>query len=275
MGYVVRRVEWAGGIDDNRRDMAVSPQHFSEIEGLRLQFRLRGEGEPLLMLHGWGQSSLSFMGAASLLEKRFRILTPDLPGFGFSEAPREAWGSADYARVMAELIKTAGFESVDVLGHSRGGTIALALATAYPELVKRLVIVASPIVLLPPEPGVRSRSLRYSALRGVAKLMPPLRGRLLAWGRNRFGSADYRAAGALRPTLVRVVNEDWRPALPAVQAPVLLIWGSEDTEVPLRVAEEAMGLLPRAELVTLEGAGHFPFLDEPEAFAEAVSSFLG
>jgi pimeloyl-ACP methyl ester carboxylesterase len=255
--------------------MAVSPQHFSEVEGLRVQFRLRGEGKPLLMLHGWGQSSLSFVGAASQLEQRFRILTPDLPGFGFSEAPPEAWGSADYARVVAELVRTAGFESVDVVGHSRGGTIALALATAYPELVKRMVIVASPIVRLPAEAGMRRASLRYSLVKGLARAVPPLRGRMLDWGRNRFGSADYRAAGPLRSTMVRVVNEDWGPALPAIEAPVLLIWGSEDTEVPLRVAQEAMELLPRAELVTLEGVGHFPFLEAQEAFVEAVGTFLG
>jgi pimeloyl-ACP methyl ester carboxylesterase len=254
--------------------MAVSPQHFSEVDGLRLQFRLRGAGEPLLMLHGWGGNSLSFMSAASRLEEHFRTLAPDLPGFGFSEMPPEAWGSADYARVVAELPKSAGFESVNVMGHSFGGKVALALATAYPELVKRLVIVASPIVHLPPEPGVRRASRRYAMLRGAAKLMPPLRERMIEWGRNRFGSADYKAAGPLRPTMVRVVNEDWRPALPAIQAPVLLIWGSADTEVPLRVAQEALELLPHAELVTLEGAGHFPFLDQPEAFAEAVVSFL-
>jgi pimeloyl-ACP methyl ester carboxylesterase len=254
--------------------MAVSPQHFSEVEGLRVQFRMRGSGEPLLMLHGWGQSSLSFMGAASALEQRFRLLTPDLPGFGFSEAPKEAWGSAEYARVVAGLARAAGFESVNVLGHSFGGKVALALATAYPELVRRLVIVASPIVRLAPEADVRGRSRTYALVRKAANLVPPLRGRVLEWARNRYGSADYRAAGPLRPTLVRVVNEDWRPALPAVQAPVLLIWGSADAEVPLRVAEESMEGLANAELVVLEGAGHFPFLDQPEAFAEAVARFL-
>ena len=257
--------------------MAVSPQHFREVEGLRVQFRMRGAagGEPLLMLHGWGGNSLSFMGAASLLEERYRTLAPDLPGFGFSEAPPEAWGSAEYARAVAELPKPAGYESVNVIGHSFGGKVALALATAYPELVKKLVIVASPVVRLSPEAGVRRAGLRYSMLRGAAKLLPPLRERILDWGRNRFGSADYRSAGILRPTLVRVVNEDWRPALASIRAPVLLIWGSEDAEVPLRVAQEAMGELMGARLVTLEGAGHFPFLDQPEAFAEAVTAFLG
>jgi pimeloyl-ACP methyl ester carboxylesterase len=257
--------------------MAVSPQHFSEIEGLRVQFRVRGlaSGELLLMLHGWGQSSLSFMAAASALEQRFRLLTPDLPGFGFSEVPEEAWGSVEYARVAAELVKSAGYERVNVLGHSFGGKVALALATAYPEVVKRLVLVASPIVRLPPEGNERRGSSAYRMLRKVANVMPgPLREQILAWGRNRYGSADYKAAGPLRPTLVRVVNEDWRPALPAVQSPVLLIWGSEDTEVPLRVAEEALRELPSAQLRVIEGAGHFPFLDQPEAFAEAVAGFL-
>jgi pimeloyl-ACP methyl ester carboxylesterase len=254
--------------------MAVSPQHFREVDGLRLQFRLRGQGEPLLLLHGWGGSSLSFMGAATRLEERFRILAPDLPGFGFSERPKEAWGSADYARVVAELVQAAGFQAMDVIGHSFGGKVALALATAYPELVRRLVIVASPIVRLPPENGVRRRSRGYALARKAASLAPPLRGRILDWARQRYGSEDYKAAGPLRPTLVRVVNEDWRPALPALRQPVLLIWGSHDEEVPLRVAEEALAALPDARLTVLEGAGHFPFLDQPEAFVEAVSSFL-
>ena len=257
--------------------MAISPQHFTEVEGLRVQFRMRGnsEGEPLLMLHGWGGSSLSFMGAASLLEEKYRTLAPDLPGFGFSEAPVQAWGSDDYARAIAELPRSAGYEAVNVMGHSFGGKVALSLATQHPELVKRLVIVASPILRLPPEPGVRRASLRYSMVRGAARLLPPVREQMLAWGRERFGSSDYKSAGVLRPTLVRVVNEDLRPLLASVRVPVLLIWGSEDGEVPLRVAEEAMGELADGRLVRLEGAGHFPFLDQPEAFAEAVGEFLG
>jgi pimeloyl-ACP methyl ester carboxylesterase len=266
-----------GVLADNRSVMAVSPQHFTDVDGLRVQFRMHGkaDGEPLLLLHGWGGSSLSFMGAASLLEERYRTLAPDLPGFGFSEAPPEAWGSTEYAHAIAGLPRAAGCDAVDVVGHSFGGKVALALAVEYPDLVRRLVIVASPILQLPPEPGVRRASLRFSMLRGASKLLPPLRDRMLDWGRNRFGSADYKSAGVLRPTLVRVVNEDWRPALAAINIPVLLIWGTDDTEVPLRVAEEALAELPDAKLVTLEGAGHFPFLDQPEPFAEAVTSFLG
>jgi pimeloyl-ACP methyl ester carboxylesterase len=140
--------------------------------------------------------------------------------------------------------------------------------------VRKLIIVASPIVRLPPEPGARRTSLGYTVVRSLANLAPPFRERILDWGRERFGSTDYKAAGALRPTLVRVVNEDWRPVLSSIKVPVLLIWGSEDAEVPLQVAHEALEELPTARLVTLEGAGHFPFLDQPEPFTEAVTNFL-
>jgi pimeloyl-ACP methyl ester carboxylesterase len=254
--------------------MAVSPQHFTQIDGLRVQFRVRGAGPPLLLLHGWGGSSLSFAAVIPALEQRFRLLIPDLPGFGFSEPPAAAWGSADYARVVAGLIESASAKPLDVLGHSFGGKVAVALATQYPELVRRLVLVAAPVVRLEQNAAVLSRGRAYRAVRAAARLLPPLREQILDWGRRRFGSEDYKAAGPLRPTLVRVVNEDWRPALPALRAPVLLIYGERDEDVPAAVGEAARDALPNAELVVMSGAGHFPFLDDAEGFSEAVAAFL-
>jgi pimeloyl-ACP methyl ester carboxylesterase len=255
--------------------MAVTPQHFAEIEGLRIQFRMRGTGEPLLMLHGWAASSLSFSRVSPALEKRFRILAPDLPGFGFSEGPTDAWGSEDYARVVAGLLDSTGFGATAVLGHSFGGKIGVCLATARPDLVKRLVLVAAPVVRLPPSAGVRARRRAYSLVRAAANFIPPFKPRILHWARMRWGSEDYRNAGQLRPTIVRVLAEDWRGALAHVRCPVQLIYGENDQDVPVAVAHEASRALPPgAELIVVPGAGHFPFLDSPDAFMEAVSEFL-
>ena len=91
---------------------------------------------------------------------------------------------------------------------------------------------------------------------------------------DRFGSRDYRAAGKMRPTLVKVVNEDLTPLLPAVQAPTLILWGDQDQEVPRSAMEIMAARIPRARLVVFEGAGHFPFLDMPEEFCETVKGFL-
>ena len=255
--------------------MAVSPQHFTEIDGLRVQFRVRGKGEPLLLLHGWGGSSLSFMSIASRLEAHFRVIAPDLPGFGFSEMPPKPWGAADYADAVEKLIGTTGLGAVNVMGHSRGGVIGTALAISRPDLVKRLVLVAAPVVRLQADKDVKSRIGGYARVKFVANLLPPFKQRMLEWGRMKYGSEDYRQAGALRPTLVKVLGEDWRSALPDVTMPTLLIYGEQDEDVPLAVAEAAMqSLPPGARLEVIEGAGHFPFLDRPEAFMDALNSFL-
>jgi pimeloyl-ACP methyl ester carboxylesterase len=255
--------------------MAVSPQHFTEINGLRVQFRARGRGEPLLLLHGWGASSLSFSGLGVQLEKDFRIVVPDLPGFGFSQMPPQAWGATEYAEVVAKVVETTGLGSASVVGHSFGGLVATALATSRPELVSHLVLVASPVVRLKTDQQVRSRISGYGRAKLIAGLLPPFKERILEWGRMKYGSEDYRQAGEMRPTLVRVLGEDWRHALPNVAAPTLLIYGEHDEDVPLAVAEAAMKELPAgARLVVVPGAGHFPFLDDPKAFVEAVSDFL-
>ena len=256
--------------------MAVSPQHFTQVDGLRVQFRVRGNGEePLLLLHGWGANSLSFLGASVALEERFRVLAPDLPGFGFSEQPPEAWGASEYAHVVAGLLVASGFGAVNVVGHSFGGLVATALATSRPGLVKRLVLVASPVVRLPRTGKVSTRAKAYRAVRTMSNLVPPLRGRIREWGIQKFGSEDYRTAGPMRPTMARILSENWRSALPNIQAPTLLIYGAQDEDVPLAIAEAAMSELPAsAKLIVMPGAGHFPFLDDTPAFVEHISSFL-
>ncbi len=255
--------------------MAISPQHFTEINGLRVQFRVRGNGEPLLLLHGWGGSSLSFMAVSNQLESQFRVLAPDLPGFGFSQEPPEAWGAADYANIVAGLLVASGFGNVNVVGHSFGGLVATALATSRPGLVKRLVLVASPVVRLKADRQVRSRVSGYARVKFVANLLPPFKQRILDWGRMKYGSEDYRQAGSMRPTMVKVLGEDWRDALANVSVPTLLIYGKKDEDVPIAVAETAMQALPEgARLVVLEGAGHFPFIDDSKGFVEALTGFL-
>jgi pimeloyl-ACP methyl ester carboxylesterase len=88
------------------------------------------------------------------------------------------------------------------------------------------------------------------------------------------GSPDYRAAGRMRPTLVRVVNEDLTPLLPMVQASVLLLWGDQDHEVGRHAMEIMAAKIPRARLMVFPGAGHFPFQDAPDEFRRGLTEFL-
>ena len=250
---------------------------FAAVDGRETYYRAGGAGEPLVLLHGWGVSSESFVGLAGELERRFAVTAMDLPGFGWSAPPPGAWGSLDYAGHVARFMDAIGVPSAHVLGHSFGGRVAVALAAHFPERVRRLVLVASG--------GIRPRrTARYYLKVGAAKaarhlLSPTLWGR---WGSRmhaklgeRVGSRDYRQAGPMRPILVRLVNEDARRLLARVQARTLILWGSGDPEIPVASMRVMAEGIRGARLEILEGAGHFPFVDMPERFVRLVGDFLG
>ena len=237
----------------------------------------RGDGSALVLLHGWGATGELFAPILDALAPGRRLIVPDLPGFGGTAAPPEAWGAGDYAAWVVALLDRLGVSRADVLGHSHGGRVAIAMAAEHPERVHRLVLTSSA--------GVRAqRTLRhrfdvrmYKALRRLEKARWMPRG-LRASARSRAerrGSDDYRAAsGVLRATLVRLVNEDLTPLLPRVKAPSLLIWGDRDTETPLSAARLMERSIPDAGLVVFEGAGHFAYLEQPGRFARIVDVYL-
>jgi pimeloyl-ACP methyl ester carboxylesterase len=248
----------------------------ARISGLETHYTLEGEGPAVVLLHGWGTSSQSLRGVAAALGAEFRVLVVDQPGFGWSDPPPEAWGSRDYADHLARLLDQVRLPRAAVLGHSFGGRVAIQLAAGAPERVSRLVLVASAGVR-PPRGG------RYYARLAVTKLAKsaatlPLLGRLArplyAGWRERVGSRDYRAAGRMRPTLVRLVNEDLTPVLPLVQAPTLILWGDADREVGRTAVLTMASTIPCARMLVFPGAGHFPFEDEPARFHAALIGFL-
>ncbi|MBI2903577.1 MAG: alpha/beta hydrolase [Candidatus Methylomirabilis oxyfera] len=248
----------------------------TRVNDLDTHFTLCGEGEPIVLLHGWGTSAESLGGIAKCLEDRFRVFAIDLPGFGWTPPPPVTWGTRDYAAHVEAFMESNGIHSANLLGHSFGGRIALALAAQSPHRVRRLVLVASA--------GIRGslRSSHYLKV-AAAKLAKrvfsfPIWGRLgeriLSTVHQRVGSRDYRNAGQMRRTLVRVVNEDLRNILSFVQAPTLVIWGDRDLEVSRYSMEIMAGGIRGSQLEIMEGAGHFPFVDMPERFGKLLRDFL-
>jgi pimeloyl-ACP methyl ester carboxylesterase len=246
------------------------------INGLDTFYQMTGQGDPVVLLHGWGAASQSLDGVAGCLGPTFRVLSVDLPGFGWSQAPAGAWGIAEYADHVRQLLGRVGIGTAALLGHSFGGRIAIHLASQHPGLVSRLILVASAGVRPARGAGYHLRVGVTKALRSLLRV-PGLRGvgdRLGSRWRARVGSRDYLAAGPLRPTLVKVVNEDLTSMLAMIQAPTLLLWGDQDQEVRRPAVEVMAANIPRARLTVFPGAGHFPFRDAPEVFCGAVLEFL-
>lgn len=205
-----------------------------------------GDDPRVFALHGWGRTRADWLPALGA-----PALAVDLPGFGASPPPAEAWGSREYAELLAPLLVGGGWT---VAGHSLGGRIAVQLAAGWPDLVSRVVLTGVPS-LLRKAPGGKP-PLGYRLVRKAHALGLLSDERLEAEKRKR-GSADYRAAtGVMRDSLVKLVNEDYQDLLPQIASPVDLVWGALDTAAPLAMVQEAQGLFGKADLVVSETSGH-------------------
>lgn len=245
----------------------------------RLFGKRTGIGPPrVLALHGWARSHRDFDAAfgTAFGTEPLDTVALDLPGFGATPPPPAAWGAAEYAACVGDVLDEMA-RPIIVVGHSFGGRVGVHLAATMPASVHSLVLTGVPLLRLtaPRRPAPTYRLQRWLHVVGL------LDDERLERARQRYGSADYRAAsGIMRPVLAKSVQETYGPQLDAVACPVTLLWGSDDTEVPLTVAEAALARLEAgragsaAELVVVPGAGHLLPLSSPGALRAAVERFL-
>lgn len=233
-----------------------------------------GAGDPVVVLHGWGGRIEAMAPVLSCLRDSFRVVALDLPGFGESPPPPQAWGTPEYAGFVRATIAALDVGRAHFVGHSFGAKVALHIAASHPDAVDKLVLVGSPGIRRAPSGRVRAKRVLSRTARSIGRLGRP--GRAVRDAiYSRIASADYRDAGPLRPVLTRVVNEDLRPLMPRVAAPTLLVWGERDDAVPIAHARIMQSMIPDAGLVVFDGAGHFAYLDEPARFCRVVRHFLG
>ena len=245
-----------------------------EVAGQRVRVARAGEGPAAVVLHGWGGRIESMAPVVDCLSASHQVVALDLPGFGESPPPRGVWATPDYAEFVADVLDRVGVGAAPFVGHSFGAKTSFYLAATHADRVTKLVLVGSPGVRLPPSMAARFKKGAARAGRVAGSMGPPGRALKDALYR-RIGSSDYRDAGPLRSTLVKVVNEDFRHLLPRIDCPVLLVWGERDDAVSLAAAKVMEELIPDAGLVVFEGAGHFAYLDEPARFCRIVRTFFG
>lgn len=226
-----------------------------------------GSGTPeVLALHGWGRRGNDFSTTLDGLS----AIAPDLPGFGATPVPDQVIGADAYADIVAGILDS--FDRPPVLvGHSFGGRVAVCLAAKRPDRVRNLVLTGVPLIRL--ETGKRP-PLAYRVARWANSVGMLSDERLERLKKTR-GSADYRAAdGVMRDILVKVVNESYEGQLNRIDHPVSLIWGQNDMEVPVSVAEAASALLSNSSLEVLPGIGHMVPLQAPDVLRSAIDRSL-
>lgn len=250
---------------------------FINIQNSKIHYTVDGTGPNIVMLPGWGCNTTHYQKIQTHLAQKFKVYAIDLPGYGLSAAPVEPWSTKNYAELIATFIDKLKITKPILFGHSLGGKIALYLNAKHLIASQKLILVSSAGIKTRKKLKYYCKIYFYKICKYIATL-PLLRIKLepkLESYRKKTGSQDYRNAnGVMRATLVKLVNEDLRPLLPAIDAPTLLIWGENDTDTPLTSGQIMQQLIPQSQLIIFTKAGHFPFLDDFTKFTTSLDEFL-
>ena len=256
-----------------------------------------GEGreglEPIVFVHGLAGQWQNWLENIPRAAQERRVIAMDLPGFGLSPMPRERISIPGYGRCVEAICDRLELGRVDMVGNSMGGFIAAEVAIQFPERIDQLMLVSAagitsadivhgPIVLagrvmsvLVAHTAAQRRRFagrpvtRHAALALVARHPSRLKADLAY-------EAFFKGAGkpgfddALRASL----DYDFRDRLPEIRQPTLIVWGENDSIIPVRDAQEFERLIPDSRKVVMKDTGHIPMAERPETFNRLMLEFL-
>lgn len=268
---------------------------FADVGGVRLHYQEAGDANdpPIVLIHGFLASNFVWRDVLlPLAEAGFRVVAPDLVGFGFSGKPAGGEYTIEaQARAITGLLDELKIERATLVGSSYGAAVAAVCALDWPERVGRLVLVGA----VCNDELRRHPVLRLIAMRGLGELIgPPLLDANYVIRRRRARRAansgdalaeERRVAGRHLPLRASdaqraVVNtvRGWSAERVGREAerimqPTLLVWGEADADTPLRDGENLRRLIPDSRLLTIPACGHLPQEECPHTFVEAVAPF--
>jgi pimeloyl-ACP methyl ester carboxylesterase len=270
--------------------------HFVVVDGVRVHYQEFGDvSQPkMILVHGYTASTYVWGAVApKLAGEGFHVIAIDLLGFGYSDKP--AWfeySIASQARVLEQFMNRLGIGRATLVGSSYGGAVAATVALDYPERVEKLVLVGA----VCNDEAKTNGILRFVSMSGVGEILSPflidsrrfLKSRmrrtiapsnhhLITEERLDAVSRPLRAKNAHNSVLTSARN--WNASrieadVHLINQPTLLIWGENDTIIPIHNAQRLYDSIVHSRLVVLKDCGHVPQEENPERFVELVSSFV-
>ena len=247
----------------------------------RLRYFESGRGEPLVLVHGLGSNAMQDWGRLlAPLGRSYHVYAPDLPGFGRSERPAAAdYGIPMQVEAVHAFIAAVGVSRARVVGNSMGGWIVARFAGEYPQLVERLVLVAAAGMRPTQADPIPAEVLLPRTEQDVRRLVAAVRHKppaLPSFLVRDVLAAKLREEWIVRRTLESMrLGRDWLDGtLGRADMPVLIVWGLQDRLIPVGYAAPLQAQFPHAALKLLDGCGHVPMADCPEAFDRELLAFL-
>ena len=248
-----------------------------KIQDWNINYEIMGEGNPVILLHGWLCTLETMMPIANSLSQNFKVYLVDIVGFGKSDLPEHPLNTDDFGDFLKEFVEKLNIQNPILIGHSNGGRMII-------NAVGRGIVDAKKIVLMDSAGIIPKRKPKYYIKVGIFKAgktilnkipnvagMKELKEKLL----NNVGSSDYRAsAPVLKETMKIILNEDVTPLLPNIKVPTLLIWGTNDTDTPIADAKKMQSLIPDCGIVEYKNSGHFAYLENIQNCNVVLNEFF-
>lgn len=248
-----------------------------KIKDWNINYEVIGEGNPVILLHGWLATLETMRPIANSLKKDFKVYLVDVIGFGKSDLPEHPLNSNDFGDFLEEFINKLEIKNPVLIGHSNGGRVVI-------NAVGRGLVSPKKIVLIDSAGIKPKRKLDYYIKVTIFKIgkfilnLLPNTKKIREFKeklRDKVGSSDYKAsAPVLKETMKKILVEDLRDLLPKISVPTLLIWGSNDTATPISDAKLMEKLIPNCGLIEYKGASHFSYLENIENCNIVLKEFL-
>lgn len=277
--------------------------HTTNVNGIQMHYVEAGQGPPVFLLHGFPETSFAWRKQIPALSRRFRVIVPDLRGYGYTEKPPAGYDKRTMARDIFELMRLLGYEKIVLVGHDRGARVATRFAKDYPGALDRLVIldnIPTRIVFNRMDAEI-ARGHWFFIFNNVPDLPEALiTGREELWLRFIFAQwcynpevfspselAEYVRAysqpGALRGAFNDYracredVAQDEADAATLIACPTLVVWGENFKLNPplFDVMEVWRGMAKDVRGISIPQCGHLPHEEQPALVNREILNFLG
>jgi pimeloyl-ACP methyl ester carboxylesterase len=271
------------------------PPQTIQIKGHTIFYTVKGEGKPLVLIHGYGAGMWVWEKQIEALSQFFRVYVLDVIGHGFSDRPKIPYTPEAYVHFLKDFMDGVGIERATLIGNSMGGGIAWAMAILFPERVDRLIL----INCVPPDVLNSVKNESFQTLVAIKDI--PLLPYLVIAGRNRNSIrwillecvSDIKL---ITPEILnweyqlsKIKGTTWvlystfkhaeealtlRDKLPLIRHPTLLIWGERDVIFPPHVGEALQLAIAGSKFLRIEKSGHIPMWETPDEVNQAILDFL-
>jgi len=270
----------SGTIIGHDKEVGLRPESI-KVGQLDVHYLTGGEGEPLIVIHGGGDSGRAWLQNAAELSKYYQVYIPDLPGFGRSKAISEDFDLSSYVTFVEDFSRNLGLGHFHLMGHSLGGGIALHYALNFPHRIRRLVLISS--LCLGQEIALWARILSLPMFYRIAKKTVVSVFRAIGWLVRKLNCplGKLTPPSLLRMSIGKsVMTVKGQTTVLANQLsellmPTLLIWGAKDNIVPVRHAFVAAERIPNCQVRVFQNSGHSVYRQQIHEFSDMLVRFLG